>query len=58
MIMLGVKCDSRQQISCIHLQLTGSVNLFDQSPAFGMKRHSGCLFELLGSLSGYNNNDK
>lgn len=48
----------KQQICCICLQLTSGVNLFDQSSAFGMKRHSGCLFELLGSLCGYNDNEK
>lgn len=35
------------------LQLTSSVNLFDQSSPFGVKRHSGCLFQLLGSFCGW-----
>ena len=37
----------------IGLQLTSGVNLFDQASPFGMKRHSGCLFQLLGRVCGY-----
>lgn len=48
MTMRAVKCNSQK--------LTSSVNLLDQSSAFGVKRHSSCLFELLGSLCGYNDN--
>lgn len=35
------------------LQLTSRIKLFDQSSPFGVKRHSGSLFQLLGSFCGW-----